>query len=335
MFNNNADKNTSSSGNQVCSLLKQVQMANDMGFMDFRALCAFLSSLNALFAVIAILGNCVVFAAFYRYELLRTPSNLLLLCLSFCDLLVGLVTQPLFAAETGLVAANSSAACSLKDLYVIFLFTFSSSSMLHVCLISVERFIAIFYPFKHQRFLTKKAVVIFSVVFWISWTLLTVFTRREHGGGLIGYSRLAFVIFSALVVLVINLRLWLEARKHSRRIRNALPLPTLSAPATSSEGSRESQAAIAKAARDSKAAKTIFLITGVLIACNLPLIATFIARKFYGLRGRAVTLLWFAANTIVLVPAILNPVIYCWRRRDIRVSIKRMFGCRNTVGVQR
>ena len=333
MFNNNAGKNTSS-GNQLCSLLKQVQTANDMTFMDFRALCAFLSSLNAFFAVIAILGNCVVFAVFYRYELLRTPSNLLLLGLSFCDILVGLVTQPLFAAETGLVAANSSAACSLKDLYVIFLFTFSSSSMLHVCLISIERFIAIFYPFKHQRFLTKKVVVIFSIFFWIAWTLLTVFTRREHGGGLIGFSRMAFVIFSALVVLVINLRLWLEARKHSRRIRNALPLPTLSAP-TSSEGSRESQAAIAKAARDSKAAKTIFLITGVLIACNLPLIATFIVRKFYSLRGRTVTLLWFASNTIVLLPAILDPVIYCWRRRDIRVSIKRMFGCRTTVGVQR
>ena len=291
-----------------------------MTFDDFRALCAFLSSLNAFFAVIAILGNCVFFTVFYRYELLRTPSNLLLLGLSFCDLLVGLVTQPLFAAETGLVAANSSAACSLKDLYVIFLFAFSSSSMLHVCLISIERYVAIFYPFKHQLFLTKKRVVIFSILFWISWTLLTVFTRREHGGGLIGYSRMAFVILSALVVLVINLRLWVEARKHSRRIQNALPLPNVSS-ATSSEGSRESHVA-----RDSKAAKTIFLITGVLIACNLPLIAAFVVRKFYGLRGRAVTLLWFASNTIVLLSAILNPVIYCWRR---------MFGCRNNVGVQR
>ena len=311
------------SGNKLCPLLKQVQMANDMGLADFRALCAFLSSLNAFLAVIAILGNCVVFAAFYRYELLRTPSNLLLLCLSFCDLLVGLVTQPLFAAETGLVAANSRAACSLKDLYVIFLFTFSSSSMLHVCLISVERFIAIFYPFKHQRFLTKKAVVIFSVVFWISWTLLTVFTRREHGGGLIGYSRMAFVIFSAFFILVINIRLWIEARRHSNRIQATVPGQSI----------LEEQS-ISRNSSMSKAAKTTLLVIVLLMLCNLPLIATFIARKFYGLRERLVTLLWFASNTIVLTQAILNPVIYCWRTRDIRVSIKRMFGCRNTVGIQ-
>lgn len=329
MLGNGGGKNTS--GNQLCSLLKQVQTGNDITFTDFRALCAFLSSLNALFAVVAILGNTVVFAVFYRSELLRTPSNLILLSLSLCDFLVGLVTQPLFAAETALVAANSSVACLFKDLYVIFLFAFSSSSMVHVCLISAERFVAIFYPFKHQRFVTKKRVVGFVVLFWISWILLTVFTRREHGGGLIGYSRMGFVIFSASLVLVINLRLWIEARKHSRRIQNALPHATLS---ITSEGSRESQA-IAKAARDSKAAKTIFLIAGILISCNLPLIATFSARKFYDVRGRVVTVLWFASNTIVLLPAILNPVIYCWRRRDIRISVKRMFGCRNTVGMQR
>ena len=312
------------SGNKLCPLLKQVQMANDVALADFRALCAFLSSLNAFLAVIAILGNCVVFAAFYRYELLRTPSNLLLLGLSFCDILVGLVTQPLFAAEMGLVAANSSAACSLKDVYAIFLFSFSSSSMLHVCLISIERFIAIFYPFKHQRFLTKKTVVIFSILFWIAWTLLTVFTRREHGGGgLIGYSRMAFVIFSAFFILVINIRLWIEARRHSNRIQATVPRQSI----------LEEQS-ISRNSNMSKAAKTTLLVIVLLMLCNLPLIATFIARKFYGLRGRLVTLLWFASNTIVLMQAILNPVIYSWRTRDIRASIKRMFGCRNTVGIQ-
>jgi len=331
MFNNHGGKNTSSLGNQLCSLLKQVQTGSDLSFADFRSLCISISFANALFAVIAILGNSVVFAAFYRSEQLRTPSNLLLLGLSICDFLVGLVTQPLFAVETGLVAANSSVACTLKDLYVIFLFAFSASSMLHVCLISVERSIAIFHPFKHQRWMTRWRVIVFLVPFWISWTLLTVFTRREHGGGLIGYSRMGFVLFSALLVLVINLRLWMEARKHSRRIQIALPVPALS---ISSEGSREPQT-LAKAARDSKAVKTILLITGILISCNLPLIATFSARKFYSVRGRVVTLLWFASNTVALLPAILNPVIYCWRRRDIRVSVKRMFGFRTAVGVQR
>ena len=328
---NNGGKNASSSGNQLCSLLRQVQTGNDISFKDFQALCAFLSFTNAFFAVIAILGNAVVFAAFYRFELLRTPSHLLLLGLSFCDVLVGLVTQPLFAAETGLVAANSDMACTLKDLYVIFLFAFSSASMLHVCLISLERCVAIFHPFKHQSWITKKRVIAFLVLFWISWILLTVFTRRKHGGGLIGYSRMGFVIFSVLLVLVINLRLWIEARKHSKRIQNGLPLPSFS---ISSEGSRDARA-LSKAARDSKAAKTILLVTGILILCNIPLIATFVGRKFYGVRGRVVTLLWFASNTIVLLPAISNPVIYCWRRRDIKISIKRMFGCHNTVGVQR
>lgn len=320
-------ENSTSSGEQLCPLLKQVQSGDDLTFSEFKALCAFISALNVLFAVAAVLGNSVVFAMFYRFVALRTPSNLLLLSLSLCDFLVGLVTQPILAGETALVAANSREACLLKDLYVVFLFAFSSSSMLHVCVISLERFLGIFYPFKHQRFMTNKNFLIFAIaVFWISWTLLTVFTRRNHGGGLIGYSRMGFVIFSAVLVTVINLRLWMEARKHSRRIAHAVPVPTFLQ--TTTESNHRELQTVARAARDSKATKTIFLITGILIACNLPLIATFTARKFYNSRGRVVTVLWFASHTAVLLPAILNPVIYCWRRRDIRISIKRMFGRR-------
>ena len=89
-----------------------------------------------------------------------------------------------------------------------------------------------------------------------------------------------------------------------------------------------------KAARDTKAAKTTFLIIGIMVFCNLPLIATFTVRKFYNVRGRVATLLWFAANTIVLLPAALNPVTYFWRKRDFRVCVKRMFGWQNAVGIQ-
>jgi len=321
-----------SSGNQLCSLLKQVQTGNDITFAEFRAVCAFISSANAFFAVLAILGNSVIITAFYRSESLRTPSNLLLLGLSFCDLFVGLVTQPLFVAETALVAANSGVACTFKDLYVIFLFLFSSASMLHVCLISVERSIAIVHPFKHHHFITKKKVLLVFVVFWISWALLTIFTRREHGGGLIGYSRMAFVIFSALVVLVINIRLWIEARRHSAII--GLVQNSLQSYSTSESSENRGARAMSKTARDTKAAKTVVLIIGIMTLCNLPLIATFTARRFYRVRGRVVTLLWFAANTIVLLTSVLNPVIYFWRRREFRIAVRRMFGWQNAVGVQ-
>ena len=317
--------------NQFCSLLKQVQTGDDITFAEFRAVCAFISSANAFFAVLAILSNCVIIAAFYRFASLRTPSNLLLLGLSFCDLFVGLVTQPLFVAETALVAANSGVACTFKDLYVIFLFSFSSASVLHVCVSSIERSIAIFYPFKHQFFVTKRNAVVALTGFWISWALLTIFTRREHGGGLIGYSRTAFVIFSALVVLVMNVRLFVEARAHSRQIQHSSVQSRSKSQEEINERSRPTRE---KAARDSKAAKTTFLIVGTMILCNLPLIATFTARKFYNVRGRVATLLWFAANTIVLLPAVLNPVTYFWRKREFRICVDRMFGRQNAVGIQ-
>ena len=154
---------------------------------------------------------------------------------------------------------------------VIFLFAISSSSMLHVYLISVERSIAIFYPFKHQLWLTKKGVAVFLVTFWISWTLITVFTQREHGGGFIGYSRMGFVTFGAL-----NFRLWIEVRRHSRQIQAALPSQSISEEDNTRNTRKRAEA---KTSRDFKAAKTILLIIGLLLLCNLPLIATFSARN--------------------------------------------------------
>ena len=339
--NNSSSKNLTesemSSENKLCSLLIQVQKGNDISYEEFRSVCAFIAFTNALMAVIAILGNSMIISAFYRSESLRTPSNLLLLGLSVCDFLVGSVTQPVFTTEVALVAANSDVACRFKDFYVIFLFSFSFASMLHVCLISVERTFAIIHPFKHHRVLNKNRVATFFLAFWICWTLLTVFTRREHGGGIIGYSRMGFVIFSAVVVFFINIRLWIEARRHSkvisRLLQHSLQM-SLQSCSTSQETEYAETNIRRKSMRDAKAAKTVLLIIGFMVLCNLPLIATFTARKFYNVRGRVVTLLWFASNTVVLMPAILNPVIYFWRKKEFRVSVRRMFNLHNAVGVQ-
>ena len=137
---------------------------------------------------------------------------------------------------------------------------------------------------------------------------------------------------------MINIRLWIEARRHSRMIsrlvRHSLQM-SLQSYSTSQEPEHVETRMLRKSVRDAKAAKTVLLIIGFMVLCNLPLIAAFTARKFYKVRGRVMTLLWFASNTVVLLPAILNPVTYFWRKKEFRVSVKRMFGVQNAVGVQR
>ena len=154
---------------------------------------------------------------------------------------------------------------------------------------------------------------------------------------LLGYSRMGFVIFSAVVVFFINIRLWIEARRHSkvisRLLQHSLQM-SLQTCSTSQETEYAETNIRRKSVRDAKAAKTVLLIIGFMVLCNLPLIATFTARKFYNVRGRVVTLLWFASNTVVLMPAILNSVVYFWRKKEFRVSVRRMFNLHNAVGVQ-
>ena len=64
-----------------------------------RGRLAFLSAFNIFLSITACLGNALILVSLYKVSSIHPPTKLLFRCLAVTDLCVGLVVQPLYAAE--------------------------------------------------------------------------------------------------------------------------------------------------------------------------------------------------------------------------------------------
>ena len=120
---------------------------------------------NAVFSVVATVGNLLVLWAFVKTPSLRNSSNYLLGNLCLTDLFVGCVTQPLCVIKYAQEAADVHH-CVLKKISTSFAFTGSSISVIIVAVISIDRCFAISSPYKYQRIVSPSLYTKVLVPIW-------------------------------------------------------------------------------------------------------------------------------------------------------------------------
>ena len=118
--------------------------------------------LNAPLMLISILGNALVLAAIIKTPAIRSTSMHMLCSLAVSDLLVGLISQPLYIA-VGLSMKDSSLVTALITIG----FSFCLVSLATVTAISVDRFIALHYHMRYATLVTHSRVRYTLVIIWI------------------------------------------------------------------------------------------------------------------------------------------------------------------------
>lgn len=138
------------------------------------------TGLFSLFFIIifitATLGNLLVLIAIYTTNNLRTTSNYLLANLALADFLQGFISMPLRTAESIAIHQDLTVLCQVA-LPVSILF--GSTSNLNILFISIDRFVAIFFPYFYLRVVTPRAI--FSVII-MTWFLMVVFAFAPTAG---------------------------------------------------------------------------------------------------------------------------------------------------------
>ncbi|NWT94431.1 DRD1L protein, partial [Urocynchramus pylzowi] len=120
----------------------------------------------SLLILSTLLGNALVCVAVLRFPHLRSKvTNLFVVSLAVSDLLVAVLVMPWRAASDVLGFWPFGAFC---DLWVAFDIMCCTASILHLCLISVERYWAIASPFCYQRRVTQRLA---SVTIGVAWLL--------------------------------------------------------------------------------------------------------------------------------------------------------------------
>ena len=169
----------------------------------------------------AVIGNAVVLWLFYKNKSLRTISNRFLASLCVADFLVGLVMDPTWIAIR--FSTQPQRTHILKQVINLLWIHTTAATVFNLCCVSVDRFIAICFPFRYKDIITKKRCHAVITMVWLI-SLFLPFSRilvdnRTNVERL--WFSLTFIVFVLPLIVVTVCYFWIfkAARKQCRRIR--------------------------------------------------------------------------------------------------------------------
>ena len=255
--------------------------------------------LNAPLMLTSIIGNALVLTAILRTPSLRSPSTILLCALAVSDFLVGLIVQPVYIPTK--LTANGSL---LKTLYVM-VPSACGGSILIMTLISVDRFLALHYHMRYPHLMTAHRAMKTSALLWSISFLLSFISFWKMDA----YYFIAAV--GILVCLLVSstcyIRIYCIVRKHQLQIH-------IQQQAVNRKPANFNQSML----RSMKCAKNTFIFYIVMILCCIP---WFISMFLSAIVPNQWIYTWVLADTAAFLNSSINPFLYCWRLRELRVAV--------------
>ena len=257
--------------------------------------------IHATTCPITILLNLLVMIAVKTKARLQRKSNIALACLASTDLMVGLVAQPLLIA----VMVNLSGVCSLQIAVKVFANFFCFASFTHLFLITMDRCIAITYPFIYIQTVTKARVLIGSALAWTLTVIIHIVFFIDDGL----FESIISVLGTALILIILlcNAIVYREARRHEKQIASQQV----------DDATRENFLS------QNRAFKLTLTIIVLVIISYLPTVSF---RRLREPLKNIVNLdkLWaihVAVSTLVILNSFVNPLVYYLRVRQFRVAL--------------
>ena len=274
----------------------------------------------SLSGLAAITGNVVVLWLFYKHKSLRTISNRFLASLSVADVFVGLVIDPVWIVIICWIQPRGQR--NLITLTKILWIQTTAATTLNSCCVSIDRFIAIRFPFRYQDILTKRRCLAVIILVWfISLSLslpILFFQPGKDRKELFVSITCTMFLAPLLVVSFCYIIIFKVARKQFGRILAAKKLPD------SSENTR------ARVTQNFKAIKTVGFVLSACIITWMPSVVLLLVDLYYAKEERcrirkvkSVVLPWVQA--IAFTSSAINPLIYYLRNSDFRRAFRRTF----------
>ncbi|XP_029210849.2 adenosine receptor A3-like [Acropora millepora] len=278
--------------------------------------------LNAFFALTAVVLNSVTIHAIRKTSSASLPKNLrvLLLNLAFSDLSVGLVVQPCYIIHLAF-SFESQEGDNLQKIYMLTVVTrtvFVCASILGVLALSVDRFLAVYLHLRYQEIVPPKRIVSILIFSWVVSTIISLFwIVQEYHEFLWIFLNVALATCLTTIALL-QCKIYSIVRRHRFQMR-----------AQQVQGSKQFEGETrATFERQKSSVGSAFYIYLFLLACYLPEVSTgFVVMK----SEKRIFLKILRQHTITLMFAnsCLNPLIYCWKlrhiRRTIRMTLRNVF----------
>ena len=261
--------------------------------------------INTITCPFIVLLNLLVIKAIKSTPRLRTNSNILLACLAVTDSLTGLLGQPLFVLSKIFQLFGLSDSGTVENCYFTTAIVIVTASYFHLMLVTLERLLAIKFTMQYPNFITdekmKRAVLVVWILAFINGTfrVLKMSLVVRFFSVLLTLSCILFLAFAYFVM-------YRETRLQQEKIKTQ-QLP---------------QQEVERFTRENKALKTTVFVIGTVVVCLLPV--CFCLILLFTCFCDICAIIAPVTRTCAMLNSLVNPLIYCWRQKEMRKVIFRL-----------
>lgn len=268
----------------------------------------YLSVFNIAIAIIVIVGNTVILIALRKETSLHLPSKVLIRTLAATDLCIGIVEFFFVAYWMSLVNSRMQLCHVTLVIHVVAGTILFVVSLLTITAISVDRLLALLLGLRYRQVVTIKRV--YAV-------LIAVGVYPGFGVAIGFYNREAYQIFASTTVagcMITSVycysKIFYRLHHHRTQVRS---------------NDQANDAVLANMMRYRKSVSSAIWLQFVFVFCYFPYFA--VSPFVYQGRdkGRSLKVLFlalYATTTFMFFNSMLNPMLYCWKIKEVRRVVK-------------
>ncbi|XP_022779389.1 tyramine receptor 1-like isoform X2 [Stylophora pistillata] len=265
--------------------------------------------------LLALFGNVLVVIAFRVFQKLRNMTNYFIVSLAVADILVAGISMPVWGAYI-ITGPEWKFNNWVQQVWSCVDILCGVASILHLCFISLERYVCISSPLTyHNRMTTRKAVIaIFGIwLFSIFMAVLKLILWSVPPP----FYEIAVSVSCFLIPLAIMLLCYMQIYRVAHHQIKKIILTVHGSPKRF------------LLSKELKAAKTVGAVIGAFVICWGPF---FVLNLVYALCKSCLPIpkeAVLAAKWLHYVNSVLNPIIYACMNKDFRSAFKRLlaFSC--------
>lgn len=282
------------------------------------AWCQGLDVPNELFltlGLVSLVENLLVVAAILKNRNLHSPMYYFICCLAVSDMLVSVsnLAETLFMLlmEHGVLVIHASIIRHMDNIIDMLICSSVVSSLSFLGVITVDRYITIFYALRYHSIMTLQRAVVTMASVWLASTVSSTVFITYYRNNAILLCLIGFFLFMLILMLVLYIHMFALARHHLRSISSQQKHPAVYR--TSSL----------------KGAVTLTILLGVFFICwgpfffHLILIVTCPTNPFctcfFG---------YFNLFLILIIcNSVVDPLIYAFRSQELRRTLREVVLC--------
>ena len=276
-----------------------------------------------------VLGNSVVFAAICTHPGLRRVTYMAIFSLAVADFLVGMIAMPSYIMKK--FSWDESIARAVCDAFRFSYFVTGYASILSLCVISVERLIAIKNSLRYTTIVTRRRVILALLFIWLDavvmsslpfvpWPSNTPHMECNHNPT--NWWSIMVIVTNVIVpfslIAACYTYMYLTARTHIKKI------------SSDRNGRKTNHLQQCKDSTERRANITIMIVIGVFVVTWFPSCFYYFLQKTcpacfplsFTSRQSLVNAL---VKILTFTSSFANPIIYCWRSREFRSIFLKLF----------